>query len=57
MTEDGSTTLDVAAQIGPRLQQATIAGKITIEDGYTQIIDANVPLPDGLQAGDPDCQR
>ncbi|MCH7814604.1 MAG: TGS domain-containing protein, partial [Planctomycetes bacterium] len=44
----GATTLDVAAKIGPRLHQATIAGRVTV-DGRTEVIDADRPLTDGCQ--------
>lgn len=46
--EEGSTTFDVAERIGPRLRRATVAGRTTI-DGYTEIVDASRPLPDGCQ--------
>ena len=46
--EPGSTTLDVAQQIGQRLHRDTIAGRITI-DGQAEVIDANRPLPDGCR--------
>ncbi len=46
--EAGSSTLDVAGKIGPRLQRDAIAGSITL-DGVPQTLDANQPLPDGCR--------
>ena len=46
--DPGATTLDVAAKIGPRLHQAAIAGRTTV-DGRSGVVDANEPLPDGCR--------
>jgi len=42
--DDGATTADVAAQIGPQLARSAIAGRIT-RNGQTEILDLHRPLP------------
>ncbi|MGD2111686.1 MAG: TGS domain-containing protein, partial [Phycisphaerae bacterium] len=45
---DGATVADVAAQIGPGLAKAAIAGRVDTEGG-TEILDLLRPLPDDCQ--------
>jgi threonyl-tRNA synthetase len=42
--QDGATTADIAAMIGPGLARTAIAGRVT-HDGETQTVDLTRPLP------------